>query len=219
MTDPIKEAFHKVKTDMDDLKTQINSIKLQLDELTRTFQQIKENQQTNQQPIPTLPTHDLPLYALKSPNTPFSIGNRGVPTNQPTNQQTNQRTGNEGVPLHNPTPERRATHLGQLAEILSTLDDVKKEVRIKFKQLTEQEMAVFTAIYTLEDQGFIVDYILLSEHLSLSEISIRDYVRKITQKGIPLNKSKLDNKRIALTIPSDLKRVASLQTIEALREL
>ena len=80
-------------------------------------------------------------------------------------------------------------------------------------------MAVFTAIYKLEEQGFIVDYPLLSEHLSLSEISIRDYTRKIIQKGIPLSKIKLDRKRISLAIPSDLKRMASLSTIESLREL
>ncbi len=217
--DPVKEAFSKVKSDMDDLKSELNDLKRQMEELTRTLQQIQSNQQTNQQSIPTHPTHDLPLYGLKSPISTISSGNRGVPTNKPTNQQTNQRTGNEGVSAPIPTHERRATHLGQLAELLSNLDDVKKEVRIKFKHLTEQEMAVFGAIYTLEEQGFIVDYPLLSEHLSLTEISIRDYTRKIIQKGVPINKTKVDNKRIALTVSSDLKRIASLQTIQALREL
>jgi uncharacterized phage infection (PIP) family protein YhgE len=204
---------------MDDLKLELNGLKQRVEELTRTLQQVQSNQQTNQQPFPTHPTHDLPLYGLKSQISTISSGNRGVPTNQPTNQQTNQRTGNEGVSSSIPTHERRATHLGQLAELLSNLDDVKKEVRIKFKHLTEQEMAVFAAIYTLEEQGFIVDYPLLSEHLSLTEISIRDYTRKIIQKGVPINKTKVDSKRIALTISSDLKRIASLQTIQALREL
>ncbi|MEK6896577.1 MAG: hypothetical protein AABX12_03925 [Nanoarchaeota archaeon] len=216
---PIKESFNKVKTDVDEIKTELNTLKQQIEELTRTFQHILVNQQTNQHMIPTHPTEDLPPQGLKSPNYDFSTGNRGVPTNQPTNQQTNQRIGNEGVSALIPTHGRRIAHLSQIADILSTLDDVKKEVRIKFKQLTEQEMAVFAAIYKLEEQGFIVDYPLLSEHLSLSEISIRDYTRKIIQKGIPLNKTKLDRKRIALTIPSDLKRMASLSTIESLREL
>lgn len=216
---PIKESFNKVKTDVDEIKTQLNALKQQVEELTRTFQHIRISQQTNQQTIPTHPTEDLPPQGLKSPNYDFSTGNGGVPTNQPTNQQTNQRIGNEGVLTLIPTHERRIAHLSQIADILSTLDDVKKEVRIKFKQLTEQEMAVFAAIYKLEEQGFIVDYPLLSEHLSLSEISIRDYTRKIIQKGVPLNKTKLDHKRIALTIPSDLKRMVSLSTIESLREL
>jgi hypothetical protein len=217
--DPVKEAFSKVRSDMDEIRLQLSTLKQQMEELTRTFQQIQLNQQTNKQPIPTYPTQEMPLYGLKSPISTISSGNRGVPTNQQTNKPTNQRTGNEGVTLPIPTHERRATHLGQLAELLSNLDDVKKEVRIKFKHLTEQEMVVFSAIYTLEEQGFIVDYSLLSEHLSLSEISIRDYTRKIIQKGVPINKTKVNNKRIALTISSDLKRIASLQTIQALREL
>ena len=66
-------------------------------------------------------------------------------------------------------------------------------------------MKVFTSIYQLEEKGFIVDYSLLAQNTSLSEISIRDYVRKIINKGIPLDKKKQDNKKIILTIPQNLK--------------
>ena len=80
-------------------------------------------------------------------------------------------------------------------------------------------MAVFSAIYTFEEQGFVVDYSLISQKLGLSESSIRDYVHKIIKKGIPLLKSKENNKKVALSISQDLKKIASLQTILNLRKL
>jgi hypothetical protein len=213
--DPVKEAFFKVKSDMDDLKLELNGLKQRVEELTRTLQQVQSNQQTNQQPFPTHPTHDLPLYGLKSQISTISSGNRGVPTNQPTNQQTNQRTGNEGVP----SSKDRISRLAQISEVLESLDELKKEVRIKFKRLTNQEMAVFAKIYELDNLGADVDYTLLSQTLNLSEISIRDYVRKIISKGIPIEKLKVDNKKILLSISKDLKQVASLSTIFQLREI
>ena len=80
-------------------------------------------------------------------------------------------------------------------------------------------MLVFSALYQLEEQGFIVDYPLLASKLSLSESSIRDYTQKLLKKGIPISKSKQDNKKVILAVLPDLKKIASLQTIIMLREL
>jgi hypothetical protein len=102
---------------------------------------------------------------------------------------------------------------------LATLDDLKKEVRIKFKRLTDQEMLVYSTIYQLEESGFVVDYALIAQKTGLTEISIRDYIRKILSKDVPLIKSKEQNKKVILSIPSDLKKIASLSTINQLRNL
>ena len=80
-------------------------------------------------------------------------------------------------------------------------------------------MLIYNTIYQLEDQGFMVDYAILAQKTGLTEISIRDYVRKILQKQIPLIKSKESNKKVILSIPSDLKRIASINTINQLRNL
>ena len=219
MPDPIKEAFQKVKEDIDSLKLELSSLK-------DLIQHISSNQQTIQH---ITPTHNPSQTTISSSKTNISTGNEGVPTNQPTNHQTNQHTGNEGVQF-NPNSSlftkppvsftsSRLDHLSKVTEILQSLDELKKEVRIKFKQLTEQEMLIFSVIYQLENQGFTVDYSLLSNTLKLTEISIRDYVRKIISKGIPLIKHKQQNKKILLSISQDLKKVASLDTILQLREL
>jgi len=209
--DLIKEAFKNVKEDMDFLFQEFQEIKRTLSEITT--QLAKNSSELNKD---TTINKDLlensPSTSLKTSISQFSTGNKGVPTNQQTNQQTNQHPlvsygNNETANIH------------KVSEILNSLDELKKEVRFKFKKLTNQEMLIFSTIYQLEEEGFIVDYTTISNKLNLSEISIRDYVRKITKKGIPLNKLKENNKKIVFSIPQDLKKIASLNTIFSLREL
>ena len=105
-----------------------------------------------------------------------------------------------------------------IIEILDSLDNVKKEIRRKFKRLTEQEFLVFSTIYQLENT-VEVNYRILSEKLGLSESSIRDYVGRLIKKGISLEKTKLNNKNIRLSISEDLKKITTLSTILQLRDL
>ena len=165
----------------------------------------------------------MPLKALKTTYTDISTGNDGVPTDRQTDKQTDTSTGNKGVKfaqsIKNPTHEEKLTHLDKVAEVINSLDNIKKELRWTFKKLTNQEMAVFSTIYQLEEQGFTVDYSLISQKLSLSESSVRDYVQRIIKKGIPLLKYKENNKKILLSISPELKKIASLDTINTLRGL
>jgi len=245
--DKIKEAFGKAKQDIDSLKSELYYLNEDIQEIKRTLHQLLEqqtNQQTlqptNQQIIPAqidqnpafqhIPTQEHAHYALKQRFMSTSTGNDGVPTNQPTNQQTNQHPPISTADLAQNKPEihqkqqkstnsDKISHLEQVSQVLASLDDIKKELRIKFKHLTSQEMIVFSSIYQLEEQGFIVDYSLLSQKLALSEISIRDYIRKLIKKGIPIDKSKEDNKKVQLFISPNLKKIASLSTILSLKAL
>ena len=209
--DLIKEAFKNVKEDMDFLFQELQEIKRTLSEITTQLAKdspdLVKNPTSNNSSI-----ENLPSKPSKTSISQFSTGNQGVPTNQQTNQQTNQHP-----PISPGNTE--ITNIHKVSEILSSLDELKKEVRFKFKKLTNQEMLIFSTIYQLEEEGFVVDYNIISNKLNLSEISIRDYVRKITKKGIPLNKLKENNKKIVFSIPQDLKKIASLNTIISLREL
>lgn len=185
-------------------------------------------------PIPTLQHHQ---EALKSPKIEVSTGNEGVPTHHPTIHPTNQQTlqhplistakhdfsdkftQKQGENQEKSIKIDRISRLQQVSEILSSLDELKKEVRIKFKRLTNQEMLIYSTIYQLDQLGLEVDYSLIAEKLNLTDTSIRDYVRKIISKGIPLDKTRENNKRILLKIPQNFKKVASLNTILELREL
>lgn len=218
--DIIKEAFERVKDDIQQLKLEISSIKETLQEILIKINKNEAPILPTQMPTQTLqiPTENTEqiykthLYGLKNPYNEVSIGNEGVPTNQPTNQQTNQHSNQHSNTSHGDS-------LARVSQILSSFDSLKKEIRLKFKRLSPQEMRVFSIIYELEEQGFLIDYSLLAQKLNLSDISIRDYIRKLISKGIPIQKTKEYNKKITLSISKELKKIATLPTILSLREL
>lgn len=207
-----KDEISELVLGFKELSLQVSSLKKEIESLSKhipTQNQIAPTDTPIPTDIPTLPSE---IKGLLSPNKQSSTGNRGVPTDRQTNQQTNQH-------IILPTIRPQTNNLDKAPEILASLDNLKKEVRFKFKRLTSQEIQVFSLLYSLEDQGESVDYRLLSEKLNLSESSIRDYIGKIQKKGIPIIKEKLNNKRIILHISQDLRKIASLSTILKLREL
>ena len=184
------------------------------------FQQIKPTKSKD----PTdIPVYNLPLKALKTLNLNTSIGNNRVPTDRQTDRQTDNSTGDNGIKVRlNNNPIYFTADLNNLTDVstvINSLDNLKKELRQKFKKLTKQEMLIFSTIYQLEDEGFSVNYSLISKKLNLTESSIRDYVQRLFKKGIPLQKTKENNKKIILSIPQELKKIASLDTILQLRDL
>jgi hypothetical protein len=242
-----KQDIDSLKTDIYYLNQDIQEIKRTLQDILVQQTNQQTFQQTQQTHIPTLqhinpiqkgenptqnliPTQEIPYKALKEPFIHISTGNEGVPTNQPTNQQTNQHpiisTANlslKEAEIHQKhqkiTKTDKISHLEQVSTILSSLDDIKKELRTKFKKLTNQEMLIFSSIYQLEEQGFIVDYSLISEKLGLSEISVRDYIHKLIKKDIPIQKFRESNRKISLSISQNLKKIAPLNIILSLRDL
>jgi hypothetical protein len=224
--DPIKEAFQKIKEDMFSLRSELLDLKSEISSLRNT---IKSQQQA--QPIPAIPTQNPAIIptptdtSTQNPTVPqeirgsemiqtnVSTGNKGVPTDTSTDRQTHQQTIiSDRNTLINTSIDIRET--------LSSLDQIKKELRLKFKRLTHQEMLVFSTLYGLENQGIEeITYRTIATNLNLSESSIRDYISKIYSKGIPVIKTRLNNKKIILNISTDLQKIASLATITRLREL
>ncbi|MBS3093832.1 hypothetical protein J4456_04615 [Candidatus Pacearchaeota archaeon] len=225
----LKNAFQKVKGDINFLNEEILNLKISLNSLLDSLRNVNHSYDrilgeisTIRQIIktdPVSPTHNptVPweIRGLKPQNLPISSGNEGVPTDRQTNQQTDNSTH---ILAHKP-PRSIENNLKEATEILGSLDTLKKEIRLKFKHLTHQEMTVFSTIYQLEEQIQEVTYSILSKHLRLSESSVRDYVQKIVTKGIPLKKEKLNNKKILIKISPELKQIASLATIIKLREI
>lgn len=207
--DPIKEAFLKIKEEVLLLKNEINILNDKINKIqtTPTHNHLISPQQTNKPThSQTTPTHNQPIQPPYTPNIPVSIGNEGVPTNTPTDIQTHQQTQN--------------TDFKEANNILESLDIIKKGIRLKFKRLTPQEMLVFSTLYTLEDQENIeITYKIIATQLNLSESSIRDYINKLINKGIPIEKTRKNNKTILLKISKDLKKIATLATIQTLKKL
>jgi DNA-binding MarR family transcriptional regulator len=231
--DPIRDAFQKAKEDIDSLRRDVEFLRINLREtrekmieICEIMQKINEKTPLNtpkhpfdtstQTPqIPTHPTHpsthNLPLEALKPKNLHISTGNQGVPTDRQTDRQTHQQTQ-----IRPKTPENS---IEDAAKMLESLDDLKKDIRLKFKRLTEQEILVFSMLYQIDEEEGPTDYKTLSEQLKLSESSIRDYIGRLIKKGIPVEKKRINNKQIQLSVSKNLRKIASLSTILQLRDI
>ncbi len=170
------------------------------------FRQIKPSSSTQITKTSTQDTHFKPLNIQ---NLHISKGNEGVSTDRQTNRQTDKKV--EFIENND--------SMGKVTNILDSLDDIKKEIRLKFRRLTKQEILIFSKIYQLDEKLGFADYKILSEQLKLTESSIRDYVGRLIQKGIPVDKIKMNNKKIHLKISESLKKIATLSAILQLREI
>ncbi|MDP2628598.1 MAG: hypothetical protein Q8P15_01725 [Nanoarchaeota archaeon] len=222
--DNIKEAFQKVKQDIDSLKQEFSSLYSGLTETRERMIELCEiinelnhkinlnNNSTNKEDIPTHSTQTSTvrqeIKGLKPYFLGISTGNQGVPTDRQTDQQTDK--------IREKSPENS---FEKATEILDSLDNLKKELRLKFKRLTEQEFLVFSTIYQLEEEQGYTDYKMISNKLTLSESSVRDYVQRIIKKGISVDKKRINNKIIHLSISENIKKIAKLPTILKLRDI
>jgi len=231
--DEIKRAFQKVKSEMgfifqelDNNKLELSKTRQEMIEICQILEQVNEKirekprKTTSTHPFekPTVSTHpsthDRSLEALKPQNIAFSTGNQGVPTDKQTDKQTDNK---HEIELK--TGEIMENSIDNAAKIIDSLDSIKKEIRLKFKRLTEQEVLVFSTLYQIDEETGPTDYKTIAKKLGLTESSIRDYIGRLIKKGIPVDKKRINNKIIQLSISQNLKKIASLSTILRLRDL
>ncbi len=224
--DEIKRAFQKVKEDMGVLNWEIGQIRQNLE---KNNEKIKEIAQILEKSISTntpqnstdffdTSTHPYQFKPLKPQNLGISTGNQGASTDRQTDRHIDRQIfpqEKKGLFLQ----KMPKNTIDEAAEILDSLDSIKKQIRLQFKQLTTQEILIFSTIYQLEEEQESVDYKSLANKLSLTESSIRDYVGRLIKKGIPVEKKKIKNKNIQLSISPNLKKIATLSTILQLRDL
>src|SRR3989344_1078352 len=241
--DHIKDAFAKVKQDILELNSEINFLKYEVIDLNKCLfdirdilSEIRANTSktprvlsatdqhitsTDDQHTSLTSTDQSPHKPLKEQIIPFSTGNNGVPADRQTDQQTDRQTSLDQKPTQPliliPTPAPlllpKQNPIEDAAKILDSLDSLKREIRLKFRKLTDRELLLFSTIYQLDEEKGYADYKSLSYKLGITESSIRDYVGRLLTKGIPLEKIKVNNKTVHLKISPDLKKVASLPTI------
>ncbi len=243
--DNLKEAFSRVKEDVNLLRYEVESMKEDFldmreslaemnnvlrDFIEKIYKEQKERASTHKDLNSTYPTysstHNTHLRALKPQDLGISTGNQGAPTDRQTDRQTNQQTdkSSDNLIINKESqveifPKEKSNSINDAIEILDSLDNLKKEIRLKFKRLTEQEMIVFSTLYQLSEENNFSDYKTIAKKLNLTESSIRDYIGRLIKKGIPVEKTKINNKNIQLSISLNLKKIATLPTILQLREI
>ena len=211
-----RELMIKICESVQEMSSQVDIINSQIKQTSKenpamppqikltSLENLPAHQQIKSASAEDIPAHLINFKHLNEGNLRISTGNRGVPADRQTNQQTDRQVENS---------------IENAAEMIKSLDNLKKEIHKKFKKLTEQEWLVFSTIYQFDEEKGSSDYRVLAEKLNLTESSIRDYVSRLINKGIPVDKTKLNNKNIKLNVSKSLKQIASLSTIINLRDL
>jgi DNA-binding MarR family transcriptional regulator len=203
----IKNAFKRVKEDIDNLylwileiKKEIEMLKKEIFKIKRTFLILEKIQHKSN----TSPTHEKPIEKFEGikPYFQSSTGNEGVPT---------LLRQSYAPPTSNPT---------QLTELFDdkieeTLEKYKSEFYKRFKNLTNKEFEIFSLIYVLQEQTEVT-YKLLAEKTGLAPSSVRDLVNRLILKGIPIQKIKKLNREVILKIPDELKKISDLEALSKL---
>lgn len=227
----LKDSFSKIKEDMLYLQQEITVLRQEIKEI-RDFLE-SSIPQTNVRHSAHSSADNLPRYALNKPNFHSSIGNEGVPADR---QQTvsrqfdtlkrvfqikdNEEDNNNVIKLSQEKSQLKqpktnlSTH-----EISLLIDNLRQDLKDKFKTLTKQEFLVFSVLYTLEEELDIVTYKDLANRTGLTESSVRDYISRLEHKGLPIIKEKVNNKIIVLKIPRELKDIATLDSLSRLKKL
>ncbi|MCR4327324.1 MAG: hypothetical protein NUV46_01965 [Nanoarchaeota archaeon] len=243
--DEVRRSFSNIKEDFELIKKELEFVKADLFETKKVLEEtckalirldfsIKDIKnrtlsfQTQKGGFPTQITQNktdsVNLNLRKGQILGISTGNEGVQTDRQTNRQTDRQI-NFSPPLKEETFSKGDFELKEKNSFeealtaLNSIDNLKKELRLKFKKLTPQEILVFSAIYQLEEEKGSSNYKSLSSRLNLTESSIRDYVRRLILKEIPLKKEKEKNKEVKIYISETLKKVVSLDTILKLVDL
>jgi len=234
----LQEEVYFIKKDITELKELIGEL-ISISKQT-IFEREEEKRLRFKEEVPTqnlenstdskfIPTENKAFKPLKHQNQSISTRNDGVPTDKQTDKQTNQQKNFPSIQTDKPT-DRQITQeeiinltkrdsFSEAVGMLESLDNIKKELRLKFKRLTDQEVLVFSSLYQIEEDKGYADYKSISTKLSLTESSIRDYIGKLIKKGIPVDKIKINNKSIQLKISPNLKKIANLSTILLLRDI
>jgi len=218
--DAIREAFSHIKQDIIDLKREIYFLKREIIDLKAKNAPIPTHiQQTNQEIEQT--QH---IISPDKPYLPSSIGNDGVPTDKQTdNKQTNRQAlepyfNTISLSQTSQFPDDKLEKSTQTGSLMSLVTNLKEEMRQNFLKLTKQEFLIFSVVYSLDDEGVQVTYPLIAAKTRLSESSIRDYISRIIEKGITLEKHKINNKQVIIRVKDELKSLATLDSLVKLRE-
>lgn len=101
-------------------------------------------------------------------------------------------SGNEGV-VTNKLTNKHITNTQQTQGI----DELKE----MFRSIGRQKVLLYLTIFKLEDEKTPVTHANLGKSLGLSEDSIRVYMFRMVQKGIPIDRIRVNNKLILFKIP------------------
>lgn len=224
----VRKAFLKVKEHMNLLEKEIsllkefiysqnNQIEFILKEIRRFSLQNKPKMPENRSQMP----ENRPKTPEVSENDKSSTGNKGVYSdihsftihstgmhslnNYSFNYSDESPKKEENKPYfskNSTIPLKKEDNIGHLN--ISTL---KENINNLFESLSRQEFLTFLIIYQLEDENKYATYTDVAKHLNLTEGCIRTYISSLIKKGLPVIKTKYNNKFVLLSIHPEFREL------------
>lgn len=242
--DRVKNSFEKVKEEMQALNQEISNLKEELNELkyqklteTALKEELNQNlpikEEIKPNLLPEISTGNRGVSTLRhidtqTDNTPsFPLdGKPSIEQNSSTDTSTHSSTHLRHIPeklrhfdTFLDTSTDKSEQKAKISDLTKLMESLKSDLKDKFKVLTKQEFYIFSILFTLDKTQNTVTYRDLASKTGLTSSSIRDYVQRIIQKGIPLVKDKLNNKLTVLKIPPELRNLATLDNLMRIRGL
>jgi len=185
-------SFKKVKEDMDFLRSELEKIK--------KYVLLKNNE----------------ILALKT-----QIKEQNELINSKKEQNANISTGNERVINHH---QQSSTIINNAFTTEAISDGTsEKPIRIllenKFRSLTDMEFSVFMAIYHIEEELGKVTYKDIANKFNLTEATARNHITNLMNKGIPIDKERLFNKKTLLYVRKDFRELNMASRLLELRQI
>ena len=118
-------------------------------------------------------------------------------------------SGNNGVKQINKQINKQA--IKQISTL--NITEINEKIEENFKKLTKQELKAFLSIYQLEEEKKEVSYIDVANVLGITESCIRIYIANLIKKGAPIIKTKINNKKVLLSIKPDFRSLNLKQKI------
>ena len=203
----IKHSFKSVKADINRFEKDLEKTKdlliLQNKLIIQIFNELKEKDSL-------------------TPQTPLffgSTGNKGV---KQANKQTSTKhlsTDFSELGAIPPEFEEETKHISTTDQALKQIEekptkvlkyplsDYKLNINKTFKRLSKQELRTFLAVYQQEEEGHEITYFSIAQDLNITESCIRGYIASLLKKQAPIQKIKLNNKKVILRINPDFRQL------------
>ncbi len=179
--DAIKDAFSRVKAHIATLEQEVKAnrdfIIEQNKQLLTLMTQLKD-QNSQIRALEDLKPQNLLDSSLKNED---SSGNKGVSL--------------DGYSLPGYSLDGYSLNIQELQENLPSI----------LSRLSKQEFLTFLTIYQLEEEISKVTYDDVGQNLKITSGCVRTYVSGLIKKGLPVLKSKYNNKVIILSIPPEIR--------------
>jgi len=180
-SEAIKEAFQRVRGHIKVLEGEIKA--------NREFI-IKQNKEISKL-----------INQINTQNTKIQAVEASKPQNPPSLPLKNEvSSGNKGVSL-----DGYSLPGYSLPGYSLNIQDFQENLPNILSRLSKQEFLTFLTVYQLEEEISKVTYDDVGKSLKITAGCIRTYVSALMRKGLPIVKSKYNNKVVILSIPPEIR--------------